>query len=68
MKPHLFVRVLFGDQIIETDALSAPEGHSPIIGNGDAIKAQQDVPFLEGRVDWGCWLNPPDQNALLVSL
>jgi len=65
---HLFICILFGDQIVEADALSASEGHSAVIGNANAIKAQQDVPFLEGLADWGCWLHPPYQNALLVSL
>ncbi len=68
MKSHLFICIHFGHQIVEADALSASEGHSAVIGNVNAIKAQQDVPFLEGLVDWGCWLHPPDQNALLVSL
>ncbi len=65
---HLFIRVLFGDQIVKADALSTPEGHSAVIGDANAIKAQQDVPFLEGLTDWGSWLHPPYQNALLVSL
>jgi len=52
---HLFICILFGDQIVEADALSASEGHSAVIGNANAIKAQQDVPFLEGLADWGCW-------------
>lgn len=68
MKPHLFIRVLFGDQIIEADALPASKRHRAVIGNVNAIKAQQDVSFLEGLADWGCWLHPPDQNALLVGL
>ncbi|KAA6422543.1 MAG: hypothetical protein FRX49_07404 [Trebouxia sp. A1-2] len=67
MKPHLFIRVLFGDQIIEADALPASKRHRAVIGNVNAIKAQQDVSFLEGLADWGCWLHPPDQNALLRS-